>query len=97
MNKKNIVVKSEKGLFAKGANKAIDLYVFKTGDFVPEKDFSIVFVEGRLLSNPEDYLDIRGSVTQDYQTYLEKEWVKTLKAKYPVSINEEVLKTVKKN
>jgi len=36
-------------------------------------------------------------VTADYQEYLEKEWIKALRAKYPVVINQAVLKTVKQN
>ena len=34
------------------------------------------------------------SVLSDYQDQLEKEWVESLRRKYPVEINEDVLKTV---
>jgi len=37
---------------------------------------------------------VRGAVTTDYQNYLEKEWVAALRQKYPVSIDENVLKTL---
>jgi len=39
--------------------------------------------------------EIKGKVTSDYQNYLEKKWVNQLYEKYPVSINQEVLKKVK--
>ena len=46
---------------------------------------------------PEEYSDVRGIVTANYQDYLEKEWIAGLRKKYPVTIDEKVLKTVKKN
>jgi hypothetical protein len=33
-------------------------------------------------------------ITSDYQNYLEKEWINGLKAKYPVVVNEETVKTL---
>jgi len=35
-------------------------------------------------------------VTTDYQDYLEAEWIKTLREKYPVVINEEIWQKIKK-
>jgi len=92
-------VKIEKGLYVKGENKVIDNKIFKTTEkLVPATDYPFVFVEGKLLKNiPEDYTDVRGLVTADYQEYLEKEWIKTLRAKYPVAVDQNILKTVKKN
>lgn len=92
-------VKIEKGLYVQGDNKAVDHFVFKTKEkFVPSNDYPFVFVWGKLLKNsPEDYTDVRGLVTADYQEYLEKEWIKSLRAKYPVVINRDVLKTIKQN
>jgi len=92
-------VKIEKGLYVQGENKAVDKFVFKTKDkFVPGTDYPFVFVTGKLLKNtPEDYTDVRGLVTADYQEYLEKEWIKTLRSKYPVTVDQNILKTVKKN
>ena len=46
---------------------------------------------------PEDYTDVRGIITADYQDYLEKEWIKSLRQKYTFTVDEKVLKTVKKN
>lgn len=92
-------VKIEKGLYVKGENKVIDKEIFKTSDkLTPSTDYPYEFVVGKLLKNtPEDYTDVRGLVTADYQDYLEKEWIKALRAKYPVVVNKEVLKTVKTN
>jgi len=92
-------VKVEKGLFVKGDNKVVDDQIFKTKEkYVPSKDYPFFFVTGKLLKNkPQDYTDVRGLVTADYQEYLEREWIKALRAKYPVNVDQNVLKTVKKN
>jgi peptidyl-prolyl cis-trans isomerase SurA len=92
------VVKVEKGLYGKGENKAVDKYRFNTGSFTPAHDFPVVFTEGKMLPlGPESYTDVKGAVTADYQTYLEDQWVRSLRKKYPVSINQAVLKTIKEN
>ena len=93
-------VKVEKGLFAQGENKAVDKYGFKDkkAKFEPTKEYPYVFVVGKnLKNNPEDYSDVRGLVTADYQEYLEKEWIAALRSKFPVEIDQNVLKTVRKN
>lgn len=92
-------VKIEKGLFVEGDNPVVDDKVFKSKEkYVPTEEYPYVFVSGKLLKKlPEDYTDVRGLVTADYQTYLEEEWVKHLREKYPVVIDEEVLATVKQN
>jgi len=92
-------VKIDKGLYVQGENKAVDKYIFKTKEkFEAGKDYPFVFVTGKMLKNkPEDYTDVRGLVTADYQEYLEQEWIKALRAKYSVSVDQNVLKTVKKN
>jgi peptidyl-prolyl cis-trans isomerase SurA len=92
-------VKIDKGLFVQGENKAVDKYIFKTKDkFVPATDYPFVFVTGKMLKKtPEDYTDVRGLVTADYQEFLEKEWIAALRAKYTVTVDQNILKTVKKN
>ena len=92
-------VKIDKGLYVQGDNKVVDNQIFKTKDkFIPGADYPYVFVVGKMLKNkPEDYTDVRGLVTADYQEFLEKEWIKTIRAKYPVKVDQDVLKTVKKN
>ena len=44
-----------------------------------DEKLPIAFVSGKLLKKmPEAYTDVRGQVMVDYQTYLEKVWVKKL-------------------
>jgi peptidyl-prolyl cis-trans isomerase SurA len=42
------------------------------------------------------YLEARGFVINDYQSYLEDKWIAELKQKYPVKINDAVLKSLPK-
>jgi peptidyl-prolyl cis-trans isomerase SurA len=59
------------------------------------KDYPIDATFGKLLKKgPEDYTDVRGLVTADYQDVLEREWVADLRRRYPFTVNQEVLKTV---
>lgn len=92
-------VKVEKNIYIQGDNKQVDKLVFKSKAAVePDKDYPYVFVAGKLLKSlPEDYTDVRGLVTADYQEYLEKQWIAQLRAKYPVEIDKKVLETVKQN
>ena len=43
-----------------------------------------------------NFEDARGLVINDYQIVLEKEWLQELRKKYPVKVNEAVLKTILK-
>jgi peptidyl-prolyl cis-trans isomerase SurA len=49
----------------------------------------------KLIENePKPLADIRGQVIADYQEYLEKEWVKSLKEKYSVVVNDKVFQEI---
>ena len=91
-----IRIRVEKGIFKKGDNALIDSVIFKKDTTVTKvKDYPIDAVYGKLLKKgPEDYTDVRGLVVADYQEQLEREWVADLRRRYPVVVNEEVVKTV---
>lgn len=86
-------VRIEKGLWTKGKNGAVDKYGFKNKetDYAPTEEFPIVVPVGKVIKAPQEYTDVRGQVTTDYQDHLEKLWVASLREKYPVVVNEEVL------
>ena len=50
---------------------------------------------GKIITSPEEAADVRGQVTSDYQSVLEKEWINSLKAKYPVKIKTKELNKLK--
>ena len=89
-------VRVQKGLYAQGDNPVVDALQFKAVELTPNEQLPVVFFSGKKLKKgPESYDDVRGLVTADYQTYLEKIWIKELRKKNTVEINEDVLKTVK--
>lgn len=91
-------IRVEKGLFKQGDNALVDREVFKKDTAVTAtKDYPIDATYGKLLKKPEDYTDVRGLVTADYQDMLEKQWVAALREKYTVTVDEKVLKTVNKH
>lgn len=85
------------GLWAEGQSASIDKYVFGKKDAkVKENEaLPVVTTVGKKIKRPETYMDVRNQVTTDYQDYLEQQWVKSLRAKYPVEINNEVLNELK--
>lgn len=48
------------------------------------------------LPGQKSFEDARGDVVSDYQDSIDKKWIADLKKKYPVKINEDVLKTIAK-
>ncbi|MBO5961473.1 MAG: peptidylprolyl isomerase, partial [Paludibacteraceae bacterium] len=89
-------VRIEQGLYVKGDNPAVDKQIFKTGNYKPSGEYPYVIVKGYLQKElPDDYKDVKGILTSDYQQYLEKEWIKHLRKNYPVVVNERVFEAVK--
>lgn len=91
-------VKCTRGLWTLGQNKIVDKLGFKQKkvEFKTNSEFPHVFVVGKKLKAPEEFADERGKVTSDYQDYLEAEWVKQLREKYPVVVDETVFESLKK-
>ena len=89
-------VKVQHGLWTKGQNAMVDKYAFndKETEFTPTEEYPVVLCVGKVLKAPQEYMDVRGQVTNDYQDQLEKQWIETLREKYPVIINEEVLESL---
>lgn len=90
-------VRIERVIAAKGENAITDYLAFGGARPNDEKMRwkSYFAFRGKVIDQPEEATDVRGAVTTDYQNALEKEWVKSLRAKYPVKVNKKVLKTVK--
>ena len=66
-------------------NHATDLHYDSA---VRKASFSII--TGITPAHPKSLNEARGYILSDYQVELDKEWVKTLRKRYPVKINEEV-------
>lgn len=91
-----IRIRVEKGIFKLGDNAYIDKLVFHKDTTTREvKNYPIDDVYGKLIKKAENYEDVRGQVTADYQDMLEKQWVAELRKKYAVKVDEAVLATVR--
>lgn len=88
-------IRVEKGVFKKGDNAIVDKYEFKTEAEIKElKGYPNVATYGKMISQPENYTDVKGLVVADYQEELEEIWVADLRKKYSVAVDKKVLATV---
>jgi peptidyl-prolyl cis-trans isomerase SurA len=88
----------ETRIFNKGENEFVDKNwnPGTSADMKSKDNKTVIVVTSKLLKpEPKSYQDSKGMVTADYQTWLEKEWIASLKAKYPVTVDQAVLATVK--
>lgn len=89
---KNIYI--EKGLWGKGENGFIDRTIFKSKNNREIIGYPEFVISGKLINSPETFEDVRGLLISEYQTILEKEWIESLRKKYKVEINDDVLKSI---
>lgn len=91
------LVTVESGKFSKNENKFVDKVTWMPGITSLKEGSDIIIVNARKLLKPEpkQLNEARGLITADYQNYLEKEWIKELKQKYPVVVNQEVFAKIK--
>ncbi len=87
----------DKILLEEGQNAMVDHIIFGGEQVNPSnKKYTVYFIfEPKLLDAPESMTDVKSLVTSDYQNKLEHDWVEKLKARYPVIVNEKVLRKVK--
>lgn len=72
---------------------------WKIGEYEYEREGRFVYVKisNLLPSTEKTFNEARGVVISDYQNYLENEWIKELKAKYPVEVVETEIQKMIKN
>ena len=89
------------GYYQHGDNQFVDQTEWKVGvsNEIPstvDETTTLVFIRELRKPEPKTLKEARGLVTSDYQVELEENWVKTLKEKYPVKVDEKVLDKVRK-
>ena len=92
----NILVETSK--FSQGDSPIVDKVKWKEGlSQMIDSPSGPSFVYGYQILEPEPKAlqEAKGLVTADYQAYLEEQWIKELKAAYPVTVYQEVLSTLK--
>ncbi len=88
--------KIEYGIYKKGKYPLADRLAFESTD-TTVTTLPTTFTIGKVLKKePEVWSDVSAEVIKEYQTELEKAWLKEIKRKYAVEIDKDVLKTVKK-
>lgn len=87
------------GPFEKGDHPIVDAVSTEKGRHQLEKDgrFYLVEVEAILPPAPKKLDEVRGQVISDYQEYLEEQWVQSLREKYEVEVNQDVLEQTLEN
>ena len=85
---------SESGIFKQGQNAYVDKIVFGKGEYEPMDGYPYVNVVGRILKQPESVDDVAGQAAEEYQNWLESEWIKKLRSQYSYKINKRALKKV---
>ncbi|MBT3210327.1 MAG: hypothetical protein HN704_14355 [Bacteroidetes bacterium] len=84
--------------YSKGEKDIIDQISWKPGlSENIEKDglVKFIFIYEVLEPEPKNLKEAKGIVTADYQNFLEEEWIKNLRNKYKIKVNEKVLETMK--
>ena len=85
-------------LYERGENEQVDATDWKSGPgtiFKRGNNFGFVYIRNLVPPQIKTLDETRGMVTSDYQNYLEKQWVDKLRKKYPVQVNEALLKNLK--
>jgi peptidyl-prolyl cis-trans isomerase SurA len=103
LNKKNPMnISFSKGLYERGENEYLNDNFNQTGTFLANKKpdeeaYRVLNITKKIPAEAKKLEDIKGIAISDYQNYLEKKWITDLKTKYPVTVNEDILKTIIKN
>lgn len=97
LNKKNNIVEIENGLYAKGDNAIIDGFEWKpaVSDIVFANDeYNIAYINKVYEMEPKSLNEIKGIVISEYQNYLEKEWIKSLRNTYKYTVDKSVFESI---
>lgn len=92
----NLTVNS--GLYASGENEVLDQLGWNLGmsSVLNLEGSKKAFAYVSSIEKPkhQNLQDVRGLVVSDYQAYLEDLWIKSLKEKYPVTVNKDVFESI---
>jgi len=94
LNAEEEVLRIESNIFEKGENIFVDNSIWN--EKRTQENTSVILLKGKLVK-PENksFNECRGMVISDYQDYLDKEWIKSLREKYNIIINSAVLSSLK--
>lgn len=89
-------IRIERAVLPQGENQVVD-YIAFNGPKPALKNRWVAFTTymGHIINGPEEVADVRNRVTNDWTRELEENFVKELRATYPVKVNKKVLKKAK--
>lgn len=84
------------GKFQQGENPILEKVTWKKGEYTVNINDRIAWVIIEDIEAPRNKTldEARGQIISDYQTYLEQQWIEKLKKRYPVTINQEAVKSL---
>lgn len=94
-----LALQVDEGWFEKGEDNPLKELDWKVGEYTIDYNGRKTYVVIHQTDEPrrKELKETKGLVISDYQNYLEAQWIKTLKEKYPVKVSEsELVKLVKK-
>ncbi len=94
LNTEEEVLRIESNIFEKGENIFVDNLIWNEKN--SQENAVLILLKGGVVK-PENksFSECRGMVISDYQDYLDKEWIKSLREKYNIIINSAVLSSIK--
>ncbi len=84
----------DNNIFRKGQNEYVDKIVFGQGEFKPMAGYPYTNVIGKKYDRPQSVADAPNQLIEDYQKYLEDQWVDSLRKKYKHRIYKKALRKV---
>ena len=93
-NTEDEVLKIRTDIFEKGENDIVDYLIWnKENKDINRKN--VVHKGKKIAIEFKDFSDCKGLVISDYQDYLDSEWIKSLRLKYNIQVNNSVLSSIK--
>lgn len=91
-----LAVQAEQGVFEKGDHELLEKTDWKEGvaEYQDGGRVVLIKISEVLPPKPKTLDEARGKVISDYQTKLEEDWLKELKSKYEVTVNEQTLNKI---
>ncbi len=88
------------GKYEKGQYSVVDEIAWNVGTtpvkLLDDSSYRFIVVKSLVEPEPKTLKEAKGYVVSDYQEYLEKTWIAELRKKYPIVLNESVLKALVK-
>ncbi|MDB5282517.1 MAG: hypothetical protein JWO06_1592 [Bacteroidota bacterium] len=93
-------VSAIEGKYEKGQYDVVDKIDWKAGltplNKINDSSYQFILVKQIVGPEPKSLKEAKGYIVSDYQEYLEKTWLESLRSKYPISVEESVFRSLAK-